>query len=628
MNLRKLSLKKAYDSDVDNVLLDFYVPALSASSNYFRLSGFFSSTSLAVASKGITGLIKNNGQIRLVTGAKFSKEDIDAIKNAYEDPEELLQKNFFSELDNLENEFIRDHVRALGWMIANKKLKIKIAFVVDSLGLPLQYNKALAKGIFHQKVGILEDSEGNKISFSGSDNETGFGWKNNIEEFKVFRSWVETEKQYFITDLSKFEKFWNGEAKRTKIIDIPVAIKERLIEISPSDIEELKLDRWITRRTCPITFRGYQEEAISNWLNNKKRGIFEMATGTGKTITALGCLIEAMGSSEKEVIVIASPFIHLSNQWEETIDKFGIKWPKFFADSSQTNWKNRLADNLLDIENGINDRLVIFTTHNTLSSDDFIQMIKQSKKRVPLQSYYLIVDEVHGIGAPERKKGLIAEYDFRLGLSATPKRWYDLEGTQDIFDYFGEVVFRFSLKDAIRAGFLTQYIYVPHFVKLTPQEMEQYKKETRKIVTSYYASKDNDEKNRIFTLLCIKRARIIRNAENKMIIFKKILEKLGDIRHCLVYCSPQQIRNVQDILNKRNVIQHKFTQKEGTKNNKKYGWQSERDFLIKRFADGFYHTLVSMRCLDEELMSLLLVLESCSQILGIHENIFKEEGAC
>ena len=278
VNLTELALNNSYDSDVDNVLLDFYVPALSISSNYFRLSGFFSSTSLAVASKGISGLIKNNGQIRLVTGAKFSKEDIDAIKNAYENPEELLQKNFFSELDHLENEFIRDHVRALGWMIANKKLKIKIALVVDSLGLPLEYNKALAKGIFHQKVGILEDSEGNKISFSGSDNETGFGWKNNIEEFKVFRSWVETEKQYFFTDLSKFEKFWNGKAKRTKIIDIPVAIKDRLIEISPSDIEELKLERWNKRRTYPITFRDYQEEAISSWLNNKKQGIFEMAT--------------------------------------------------------------------------------------------------------------------------------------------------------------------------------------------------------------------------------------------------------------------------------------------------------------------------------------------------------------
>ncbi len=599
VNLTELPLKSSYDSDVDDILLDFYVPALSVSSNYFRLSGFFCSTSLAVASKGISRLIKNNGQIRLVTGAKFSKEDIQAIKNAYEKPEELLQKNFLSELDNLENEFVRDHVRALAWMVANKKLKIKIAIVVDSKGLPLQYNKALQKGIFHQKVGILEDSEGNKISFSGSDNETAFGWKNNIEEFKVFRSWVNSEEQYFATDLSKFEKFWKGEAKRTKIIDIPVAIKDKLIEISPSDIEELKLDRWITRRTYPITFRGYQEEAISSWLNNKKRGIFEMATGTGKTITALGCLIESVGSTEKEIVVISSPFIHLSKQWEETFNQFGIDWPKFFADSSQTNWKNRLADNLFDIENGINDRLVIFTTHNTLSSEDFTQIIKKSKERNPSQVYYLIVDEVHGIGAPERKKGLIEEYDFRLGLSATPKRWYDLEGTQEIVDYFEDVVFDFSLKDAIKAGYLTQYIYVPHFVKLTPEEMQRYKKETRKIITAYYASKDNNEKDRIFALLCIKRAKIIRNAENKIVMLENILDELGEIRHCLVYCSPQQIRTVQNILNKRNVIQHKFTQKEGTKPEKRYGWLSERDFLIERFAEGFYHTLVSMRCLDE-----------------------------
>lgn len=599
LNLKELAIKKSYDSDIDNILADFYIPALSVSSHYSRLTGFFSSTSLAVAAKGILGLIKNGGQIRLVTGAKFSKKDIEAIKNAYENPEELLQKNLLHELENFENDFVRDHIQALGWMIANKRLKIKVAIVVDSKGHPVQYKIASKKGIFHQKVGILEDSEGNIISFSGSDNETGMGWKGNIEEFKVFRNWIENEKEYFETDIEKFNRFWNGKTNRTKIVDLPLAIEKKLIEIAPQNYKELRLERWIKKLSVPIKFRNYQENAISNWINNNKQGIFQMATGTGKTLTALGCLIESLNSDKKEIIVISSPFIHLSKQWKEVISKLELNWKSFFADSSQRDWKNRLADNLLDVENGLINRLVVLTTHNTFSSRDFVKIIKDSKSRTPNEELYLIVDEVHGIGAPERKKGLITEYNFRLGLSATPKRWYDEEGTQEIFDYFGEVVFEFSLKDAINAGYLTKYNYIPHFVDLSSEEIERYQKLTRKIVVAYYASKNDMEKSRIFTLLCIKRGKIIRNAQNKLNVFEHVLNDLGKIRHCLVYCSPKQIQAVQDILNRRNIIQHKFTQTEGTTPEKQFGWLSERNFLLKKFAEGYYHVLVSMRCLDE-----------------------------
>jgi len=247
----------------------------------------------------------------------------------------------------------------------------------------------------------------------------------------------------------------------------------------------------------------------------------------------------------------------------------------------------------------VSERLLVFTTHNTFSSNDFMNIMKDSKKRKPNQKLFLIVDEVHGIGAPQRRIGLIDEYDYRLGLSATPKRWFDLKGTDRIFNYFCDVVFEFSLKDAINEGYLTPYIYKPHFTFLTPEEMERYEAETRKISRAYYRSKDEDEKDEIYTLLCIKRQKIIRNASNKLVVFKEILNEIPEIKYCLVYCSPQQIRNVQDILNSKNVIQHKFTESEGTRADEKFDGISERDFLIKQFSLGIYHALVSMRCLDE-----------------------------
>jgi len=601
MSLRDLALKKSYDSDSDNILVDFYIPALSVSILYSRLSGFFSSTSLAVAAKGVSRLIRNGGRINLVTGAMFRREDIEAIKEACENPESVLEKAMLRELDNLENEFVRDHVRALGWMVANKRLRIKVAMVFDKDKRPLDSKDVEREGIFHQKVGILEDLEGNRISFSGSDNESARGWQDNIEEFKVFRSWIETEKEYFEADVLKFNKFWEGTTRRTRVVDIPKAIEEKLIEIAPANIEELNLDKWIAKkeRVGVIQLRDYQKEAVQNWLGQDRRGILEMATGTGKTVTALSCLKNVLETEGQIIAIISSPFIHLSEQWIREFGKVGIQSEKVLADSSQNRWKDKLVDNIIDVENGVSEKLIILTTHNTFSSDDFMNIVRKSKERAPELRFLLIVDEVHGIGAPRRRKGLIKEYDYRLGLSATPKRWFDLKGTERIFNYFRDVVFEFSLKDAIDAGYLTPYLYMPHFTYLTPEEMTKYEEETRKIAKAYYRSKDDEERDEIFTLLCIKRQKIIRNAKNKLVVFAKILDELKEIRYCLVYCSPFQIRAVQDILNQKNVIQHKFTEKEGTKPERGFDGLSERDFLIKQFSEGIYHALVSMRCLDE-----------------------------
>jgi hypothetical protein len=240
MNLKDLDLKKAYDSDVDDVLNDFYIPALSNSIRYKRLAGFFSSSSLAVAAKGISRFISNGGYMELICSAKLRKSDVEAIKEAYENPTKVIEKMMLEDLNSLENEFIRDHVRALGWMIANNTLEIKVAVVIDESSKPIDEEKIEKYGIFHQKVGILEDENGDNIAFSGSDNESATAWEENIEEFKVFRSWMEGEEPYLVADKEKFKKFWNGDARRTKVIDVPTAVKKKLIEMAPDNIEEVK----------------------------------------------------------------------------------------------------------------------------------------------------------------------------------------------------------------------------------------------------------------------------------------------------------------------------------------------------------------------------------------------------
>lgn len=609
MNLKELNLKKSYDSDKDNILREFYIPVLSCSVAYKRLAGFFSSSSLAVAARGISKFIANEGHMQLITSAKLQKADIDAIRQAHESPEKIIERIALNDLDQLEDEFIRDHVRALGWMIANKRLEIKIAIVTGELGVPIDEKTIEKQGIFHQKVGILEDNEGNKISFSGSDNESATAWQDNIEEFKVFRNWVDSEKEYFGADYKRFEKFWGGYSERTKIIAAPEAIKKKLIKIAPKDIKKLELEKYYVERRIPkkkkaIKLRSYQEEAIENWLNNDSNGIFEMATGTGKTFAALGCLKELFKANRKLITVIACPYSHLLKQWRDDIEEFGIACDKIVADSTNPRWKDELTDYLLDIKNEISERLIILTTHVTLSMENFIQIMKKASVKL-----FLIVDEVHGVGAPERKKGLLSDYHFRLGLSATPKRWFDIEGTDELFNYFKGTVFEFPLEGAINTinpdtgrTFLVPYMYNPSFVKLTDEEMEEYIKETEKIARSYHGLRNQKEKEKQFSLLLIRRQKIITNAAEKYNAFIEIfnsIEKAGEIKDCLIYCSPHQIDEVQKILINRNIIQHKFTNREGTIPKSEYGGLSERDYLLQEFSKGNYQALVAMRCLDE-----------------------------
>lgn len=603
MNFENLDIKRAYSSDSDDIIHDFYIPVLENAVEYNRLAGFFTSTSLAIAAKGIMGLIRNGGLYKLLVSAKLSKQDVEVLVDSQKRSEDLIEEKMIEELEHIEDAFVRDHVFALGWMVANKKLEIKVATACTADGELLSYKNVLRSGLFHQKVGILKDAKGNTVTFSGSINETAKGWLENIEEFKVFRDWKSGEQEYVVTDIAKFEKFWNNESPKIRTIDVPQAVKMKLIEIAPSDISTVDLSKWYKKREPKkIKLFDHQNKAIAAWFENDKKGIFEMATGTGKTFTALGCLKRLAAKEQHLLTVIACPYNHLIRQWLDDIMEFGLLYDCIIADSSNYQWKHELANYLLDLKSGVGNQLIVLTTHDTFPTDNFTQLIRSTTtKRL------LIVDEVHGIGAPYRKRGLKDEYIYRLGLSATPKRWFDEEGSKKVYDYFGGTVYEFSLADAINTinpvtgeSFLAPYEYKPYFVFLTAEELQQYEEETTKIVKLYHGAKLNEERDKWFSLLCIKRQKIITNCINKYEAFKSILDKIGqNIKYCLVYCSENQIDHVRKILSDRNIIASDFTQKEGTKPAAEYDGLSEREFLLQEFSNSNYKVLISMKCLDE-----------------------------
>jgi superfamily II DNA or RNA helicase len=577
--LRELELKSNYDSDEDDILGTFYIPVLSKALQYDRLAGFFSSSALAIAARGIARLVENKGLMRLVVGARLSAPDVDAIVRARQDPERILSEAMLSEFNRIEDTMVSDHVKALAYLVAKGHLEIRVALVYDTKGLPLPYEEASSTGIFHQKVGVIRDRDGNTLSFSGSINESASAWTANIEEFKVFRSWQPGEQPHLDADVQRFEKYWRGEAAHVRVLDVPAAVRERLVEIAPDDLRDLNLER----RYWQPRLRAYQEEAVRCWVQNAGKGIFEMATGTGKTYTAIGCLLHLLRSEHPLLAVVSVPFKHLVDQWQENLARFGMFSEQAYSLSPSK--LNQIADRLFDLQNGISEYLILLTTHDTLYLEKFCRLVRKSTV-----SRFLIADEVHGLGSPERQGGLLQEYSYRLGLSATPTRWFDPEGTAVLQAFFDKTVFEFPLAKAIDAGYLCQYEYYPLFSELNEAEMKRYYEWTEKIARKYAKSLEDEKEREIFGLYCILRQKVVVNASAKLERLESILDGLPNLSHCLVYCSPQQIREVQQIMNRHGIRQHKFTARESA---------TKRQELLDQFADGHYRVLVAMRCLDE-----------------------------
>lgn len=412
MSFKDLNLHSSYSSARSNLVKDFYVPVLSEAVKYDRVTGFFNSYSLALVARGLKKFIKNGGKMRLLCGAQLSKEDLNSIVNASEVTDKLSE-DFLKDIDYLFDEIELNHLKLLAWMVVNNILEIKIGIVKNDIGY--------VGGILHEKTGILSDSEGNNIVFSGSNNETGFGWSSggygNIEKFKVFSSWEDSK--FIKDDFDNFEEDWNNQNDYLEVIDVPKAAKDGLIKLAPDNLDEvMALPLSYTEKSSSSDdreLRDYQEEAISKWFDNDKQGILEMATGTGKTFTALNCVSRILKEDSNLLTVIACPYAHLVEQWGADVENMlDVGCYRIYA-SANPNWKKELSSLAFKLDLGIVENAVILTTHNTFSNDFFMEELYS----LDIKSL-IIADEVHHVAAKSFRKGLLEFYSYRLGLSATP----------------------------------------------------------------------------------------------------------------------------------------------------------------------------------------------------------------
>lgn len=601
-------IKREYRSLSDDIVGEFYIPVLEESVSYKRAVGYFTSNALNEISKGIQGLIKSNGRMKLIVSPYLNEDDIEEIEKGYSlrgKVEEVILKT----ITNFEeNDKSGERLSLLAYLISAGFLDIKVAYVSN-------YSKI---GMYHEKIGIVEDNDGNKIAFTGSLNETYNAFKNNYESIDVFCSWKSEEKNRIEDKERAFDSIWCNHEDNLEVIEFPISARDKILKYK-KNISDIKYDYESEKEFCrdtiidlystpkpskSISLYDYQLEAIQNWVDRNYNGIFDMATGTGKTLTGLGAVVELYNKKQKVALVIVCPYQHLVEQWVEDILRFNINPIIGYSTSKQKDWRQRLYDEIIDYNLEISS-FFCFVTTNAMFSTKYVQELLA---KVTINKM-ILVDEAHNFGSHKLSMLLNDSYSFRLGLTATLERHHDEDGTEKLLKFFGEKCIEYGISRAIKEDKLTQYYYYPLPVYLTEDEHSKYRQISAKISKNCnYDEKGNLELNDYIKMLLIERSRIVAGALNKIQLLKNILTNHKNEDHILVYCGAtrvikedgessdemgeRQIVAVSKMIgNDLNMATTHFTSNES---------QIEREQIKTRFENADpYQVLVAIKCLDE-----------------------------
>lgn len=340
--------------------------------------------------------------------------------------------------------------------------------------------------------------------------------------------------------------------------------------------------------TYPSWFnpREYQLKAVYNWVNNKFMGLLEMATGSGKTTTSFIAINEVFSVEEKCIVIILCPFTHLVEQWSLNIEQFGIN--PILCYGNKTEWISQFDETIRNYHSLKQLQKVFIFTNVSFLNEHVQKSVKEVEKK------FIIIDEAHYAGSEQLSRVLTSDYLYRLGLSATPTRYFDEEGTDKLMNFFKSTVFKYTLGEAISDGFLTPYNYFPIKVYLTNKEFNEYEK-----LTSMAARMmNNSEFKMSYQQVLIKRNKIIQNAENKILVFKEVIEKYKDEKHLLVYCGAGSNENKKQIDLVTNLLGNELKMKVG-----RYTFsetQKTKAKLLDFYKSGeIYQAIVAIKCLDE-----------------------------
>ena len=572
-NLKELSIKHSYISYGENGIAKSLIdPALSVSVLYKRSVGFFASSALTVLLDGILSLVHNGGKIQLIASPKLSSDDISAIKAGYETRSNLLQNLFSRDFENVVSDLDEKRLKILYELVSQSYLDIKIAITKGN-------------GMYHDKLGIIEDFAGNAIAFYGSPNASYNGYCDNYEKIRVVRSWIEGEYESVQDEREEFDRLWNNSNPFVDVYEYTECARKKLLKAYHDRINK-------TRKKDPIELRDYQKDAIKAWVDNNYHGFYVMATGTGKTWTAIYSAVELL-KTKKVMMVVCAPYKHLIKQWAEDIKKIFQDAKIIMVSSENPSWTNQLNDAIIKERYNSNTQIIVISTITSFYLKRFINTICKSK-----QEKLLIVDEAHRFTRYSDTINRIFQY--MLGLSATPFSGKSKENGKALMDFFGGQVFNLPIEEALKRGFLVPYKYHPIYVHSNHEEEERFKAYSQKIASCY---KNNKLINKELLVKSLRgRLRIISMAEDKQNHIKEIISPLKGKDHFVVYCGDgklfdndtgeelRHIQSVKKILSDEDFRVSQFTAKEN---------MAERMKLVESFNKGDISALAAIRCLDE-----------------------------
>ncbi|MCK9403928.1 MAG: DEAD/DEAH box helicase family protein [Chitinophagaceae bacterium] len=621
--LKETNFKTVYSSGEDEPA-EFFLDGLIESNSFDLALGFFSSSGFRALSIGFAYFIKRGGKMRMIINDVLSQQDKDAIeKGLVASPDELIEQNIIDDIVRLEKTlsgFDKHFFNCISWLVATQKLEI-MAIV------PAHHSQ----GIVHHKFGIFSDSQGDRVAFNGSANFSNSAMFWNVESLSCYVSWtnekMENSRLSYFSSL--FGKIWSGSYPAVRSVPID-KIKTALIEHFPvQDLDYLleeereligsfetptsnsfKLKMELLRENLgpsnkPHFPKGktphrYQDEACENWFKAGCIGFFEMATGTGKTITSLNCVLTLYQKENRYRVLILVPTLSLADQWLEDCEAFGFT-NVILANSRSKDWVAKILQEINKSSFG-NHSYCLITTYQTFNMEKFQAVIG----RLDTDTIF-IADEAHNLGTQRSQSHFPEKFARRIGLSATPERHFDPEGTKAILQFFNATeapTFQLTMQEAIEQEFLCKYYYYPKIVSLTDEELHEYKEISRKLLKYFNGASGGFQDNPVVTSLLLKRRRIIHKAENKLntlrICLDELLAQKAELKYTLVYV-PEGISSTADedderlineyasvISNEYHLAQHQFI---GTTKNRKE--------ILQRFSEGEIAVLTAMKCLDE-----------------------------
>lgn len=599
MGLKEQTYLTSYNKAEHDIADMFYLPCMRHSSHYDRISGYFGSTIYIIAWDALREFIENNGKMRLICSPYVSDEDASALANGYSAKnDDLLAESLAKEVQTLfDDPFLTAPAKLLAYMISKGIIDVKIA-------VPTGNESPNARRLFHDKVGIFTDSEGCKVGFRGSMNETykGLSSDGNMESIDVFPNWLDSRDTERVDDASAFfEKLWSESVPGIIVYQFPNASKEILRTkaegvkwhelLDEIHAEESKAKKWKpSNHAGSRTPRPHQVNALEAWVKNNRRGIFEHATGSGKTFTAMCAIHDAF--KRNEVVLVLVPSRDLLKQWDRELRETLLEDKIYYLLCGDNNnaWKKTGTLTSWTSDGGSTHRIIL-ATMDTACSEDFIKNVSQC------EHLFVVADEVHRLGSPRRRNALNIDAGARLGLSATPCRYGDPEGTSALFDYFGGLVPPpYTLDDAIKSGVLTKYFYNPLTITLTQKEQKDWNDITKQIsqlmarLKSKGDADTNISSNARLKQLLINRARIVKNASGKVpLAINLLLREYVRGQSWIIYCD--NITQLKAVLN--GAINAGFDAFEYYAD-----MEGDRDETLRYFSKNG-GVLVSIKCLDE-----------------------------